>query len=146
MNPPLVFGPVVHHLASLASLNTSNELVRDLAAGKYKDGLSPSGVMFWVDVRDLALAHVRAAEREEAGGKRFFVTAGPFSNEGVAAALIKADPAVKDKLPNDLSGGRRPANAPTFDNSRTKQVLGIEFMGVEESIKDTAASLKDIPN
>ena len=146
MNPPLVFGPVVHHLASLSSLNTSNTLVRDMMAGKYKDGLEPNRVFFWVDVRDLALAHVRAAERKEAGGKRFFVTAGGFSNEDVAKAVIEAVPEAKGQLPADLSGGRAPEGGPGFDNSLTREVLGVEFRGIGESIRDTAGSLRDIPN
>ena len=57
MNPPLVFGPVVHHLSTLSSLNTSNQLVRDMTQGKYKDGLTVAGVMFWV--RHLASLLIR---------------------------------------------------------------------------------------
>ena len=146
LNPPLVFGPVVHHLASLSSLNTSNTLVRDMMDGKYKAGLEPNRVLFWVDVRDLALAHVRAAERQEAGGKRFFVTAGEFGNEEVARVVIGAVPAAKQQLPADLSAGRRQEGGPGFDNERTRTVLGVEFRGIQESIADTAASLRDIPN
>ena len=41
--------------------------------GKAKDEIAPTGTFLWVDVRDLALAHVRAAERPEAAGKRFFI-------------------------------------------------------------------------
>jgi hypothetical protein len=33
----------------------------------------------WVDVRDLALAHVRALQKEEAGGERIIITAGAFA-------------------------------------------------------------------
>ena len=143
-NPPLVFGPVMHHLTSLSSLNTSNTLVRDLIGGKYASGLTPAHVLFWVDVRDLALAHVRAAERAEAGGQRFFVTAGVFSNEEVALAVREAEPAAK--LPDDLSGGRRPEGGAGYDNSRTREVLGISFRGIKESVGDTARSLKGIPN
>ena len=33
---------------------------------------------WWIDVRDLARAHVLAAQKSEAGGNRFIVSAGSF--------------------------------------------------------------------
>jgi len=35
-----------------------------------------TGALAWVDVRDLALAHVIALEQEEAGNERIIVSAG----------------------------------------------------------------------
>jgi nucleoside-diphosphate-sugar epimerase len=145
VNPPLVFGPVVHHLSTLSSLNTSNELVRDLIQGKFKDGLPEGRVFFWIDVRDLAIAHVRAAEREAAAGKRFFVTAGSFNNKLVTEAIRDAFPEYKDQLPTDLSSGEYKPGRPSYNNSQTKEILGIEFTSLQKSIVDTAASLKNIP-
>ena len=52
--------------------------------GKMADEVPPGRVNIWVDVRDLALAHIRAAERAEAAGKRFLVTAGYYSNRELA--------------------------------------------------------------
>lgn len=75
-NPPLVLGPIVHYLRDLDSLNTSNQRIRDIMLGKAKDEIAPTGTFLWVDVRDLALAHIRAAERPEAAGKRFFIVSG----------------------------------------------------------------------
>ncbi len=65
MNPPLVFGPIVHYLNSLDSLNTSNQRVRDFMQGKAKDEIPDTGVYIWVDVRDLATAHVAAMEKRK---------------------------------------------------------------------------------
>lgn len=76
----MVFGPVVHHLASLDSINTSNERIVALVQGKWKDAVPDTGVFAWVDVRDVALAHVLAIEKPALGGKRLFATAGYFSN------------------------------------------------------------------
>lgn len=76
----VVFGPVVHHLASLDSINTSNERIVSLVQGKWKEAVPDTGTFAWVDVRDVALAHVLALEKPELGGKRLFTTAGYFSN------------------------------------------------------------------
>ena len=96
-------------------------------------------------MRDLALAHVRAAELPDAGGKRFFVTAGDFSNKEVAEAISEGFPEYKSNLPADLSGGDYQPGRPKYDNSRVREVLDIDFIGLKKSIQDTARSLKDIP-
>ena len=46
-------------------------------APKTKEQLGAPGPA-WVDVRDLAEAHVLALEKEQAGGKRFIVSAASF--------------------------------------------------------------------
>ena len=46
--------------------------------GAAKKSCPPTMNYLFVDVRDLALAHVLAAEKDEAGGKRFFVVSGHF--------------------------------------------------------------------
>lgn len=88
MCPPMVFGPVVHYLNSLDALNTSNQRIRNFIQGQNKDEIPDTGAYLWVDVRDLALAHVKAIEVKEAEGKRFFVTAGYFSNKEVSSVHI----------------------------------------------------------
>ena len=73
------FGPVQRQLPALDAVNTSNQRIRDLALGRMRGGLEPTAPVFtWADVRDVALAHVRAATRPAAGGKRFYVIGGYF--------------------------------------------------------------------
>lgn len=68
-------------MRSLSDLNTST-------AEWYNTVLTPGPISAdharltagngWVDVRDLALAHVRTLERHAAGGERIIVCAGSF--------------------------------------------------------------------
>lgn len=141
--PPLVFGPTAHHLNSLSDINTSNQRFVDLIQGKWKDEILPSiGVNFWVDVRDVALAHVVAFEKPEAGGQRFFCIAGKFSNREIAAIARHNFPELKDKLPSEeVQGGDYPLVVPGYDNSRTSKVLGIDWTGLEKSTVDNIKSL-----
>lgn len=97
----MVYGPIAHHISSLSAVNTSNQRIRDIIQGKNKTALPPTGVFFWTDVRDLALAHVRAAEVPEAGGKRFFITAGYYSNREIADAIKEAYPDLADQIPGE---------------------------------------------
>lgn len=73
-----VFGPVKPYIADINHINTSNERFRDILQGKHTEKLPPTGAYLWVDVRDVAAAHVAAFEKEEAGGKRFFLTEGSY--------------------------------------------------------------------
>jgi nucleoside-diphosphate-sugar epimerase len=105
MCPPLVLGPIVHYLNSLDGLNTSNQRIRDIILGKAKDEIPPTGTYIWVDVRDLAEAHVAGIEKEEAANKRFFITAGYFSNKEIAQIVEKNFPQYKDGLPTASTPG-----------------------------------------
>jgi len=145
INPPLVLGPITHYLNSLDALNTSNQSVRNLIQGKWKDEIPASLIYLWVDVRDVALAHVKAAEIADAGNKRFFVTAGYFSNRELVSIARKNFPELKSKLPSEsLSGGEIPSDAYKYDNSRAVNVLGIKFRSLEQSITDLIKSLQAV--
>jgi len=146
MNPPLVLGPIVHYLNSLDALNTSNQRIRDLVQGKNKEQIPETGTFLWIDVRDIALAHVKAIELPEAAGKRFFVTNGYFSNRELADIIRKNFPEYEKELPGkEVKGGGYPEGGLFgFDNSRTTEILGIKFRGLEESTVDTVKSLKAV--
>ncbi|CAF9905209.1 MAG: methylglyoxal reductase (NADPH-dependent) gre2 [Alectoria fallacina] len=146
MCPPLVLGPIIHYLQSLDNLNTSNQRIAALMTGKAKEEIPPTGTFIWTDVRDLALAHVKAAELPEAANKRFFVTAGYFSNEEIADIIRDSFPQLKNELPaKGVKGGGYPKEGIyKYDNSRVKEILGIEFRSLKESIVDAVKSLQAV--
>ena len=147
MCPPLVLGPIVPYLQNnIESLNTSNQRIAAILTGKAKDEIPPTGTFIWTDVRDLALAHVKAVEVEEAGGKRFFVVAGHFSNEDIADIIRDTHPELKDKLPAKgvKGGGYREGGLYKFDNSRSREVLGVKYRTLKESVLDTVKTLQEI--
>ena len=146
INPPLVFGPIHQNLQSLDSLNTSNANIYKFVAGTHKE-IPPAHVVLYVDVRDVALAHVRAAELKEAGGQRFFVTGGYWSTKQLAESVDKNFPEFQSKLPpKPWDAGELPAKDKLmgFDNSRSKNVLGIQYLSFEQSTVDTVKSLKTL--
>ncbi|CAH0039091.1 unnamed protein product [Clonostachys rhizophaga] len=144
INPPLVYGPVAHHLENLDRLNTSNLNIRDIIQGKYKDSpLPPTGTFLFTDVRDLALAHVRAIEVPEAGGKRFFVVAGHCSHKQIVDGLRKTHPELSSRLPENPRDDF-PTDVYGYDNSRAREILGIEFKSLQDCIRDTATSLLEL--
>ncbi|KKY21505.1 putative ketoreductase [Phaeomoniella chlamydospora] len=143
INPPMVYGPIVHYLNNLDSINTSNARFVSLIRGEWKTGLPPSATNIWVDVRDLALAHVRAIEVPEAAGKRFFVTAGPYSNKDIADIVKKNFPEYADKLPAEYKADY-PDPMFAIDNARSKDILGLSYTALEKTVVDTITSLKEV--
>ncbi|KAI7491222.1 NAD(P)-binding protein [Hortaea werneckii] len=146
MCPPLVLGPIVHYLNSLDALNTSNQRVRDIMMGKAKDEIPPTGTFIWVDVRDLALCHVLAMEKEGAANQRFFITTGYFSNKEIAEIIGKNFPQYKEGLPSASTpgGGYPEEGVYKIDNSNVVNTLGVKFRPLEESIVDTVKSLQAV--
>ena len=145
-NPPLVFGPIVHYLNSLSALNTSNQRTRDLITGAAKDSCPPTMNYLFVDVRDLALAHVLGAEKPEAGNMRFFIVAGHFCNKEIVEIIADAFPEFRENLPKGETA-LKPGDYPEggtygFDNGRSKTQLGISYRSLRESIVDTVHSLR----
>ena len=139
--PPLVIGPVVHYFNDLDSINTSNQRTLNMIKGKMKDEIAATGVFIWVDVRDVADAHVLAIEKPDAANKRFFCTQGYFSNAEIAQIIKDEFPEYKDKLPEKLESDR-PKDVYGFDNSRSKEVLGLKYRPLKGAIVDLVNSLK----
>ena len=82
--PPLVYGPPLTPTASPFLLRSTALYFYFFVFGSHalspipitKDGLGPRDGNIWADVRDVAEAHVRSLEREEAGGERLMTSAG----------------------------------------------------------------------
>lgn len=148
VNPPLVFGPVVHHVATVDTINTSNERVVALLQGKWKTEIPATGTIVpWIDVRDVAAAHIRALEIPEAGGRRLFTVGGLFSNREVADVVYKNFPDRREAVPGpEVSGGEAPPAEKLFrvDSSATNKILGIKWISLEKSITDLVGSLKGV--
>lgn len=99
LNPSLIFGPLKPNTSSLQNMNTSNARFVDFITGAAKEKCPPTGSLFWVDVRDTALAHVLAIEKPEAAGQRYFLAESPFCNADLVDVIGKSFPQYKDLLP-----------------------------------------------
>lgn len=141
--PPLIFGPVLHSNVSLDAVNTSNKQVEDFLAGKFRDQIPENYLFHWVDVRDCAVAHVRAMESQRMDGKRMVLGAGTFCNREIAAILRQNFPLLADKLPGEeIAGGGYPdGGVPKLDVAESVEVLGMSYRSLETSIVDLAHSL-----
>jgi len=144
INNTYTFGPLQRHLSSLDAMNASNHRIRDMLQGKMRNRLQPTAPVFtFVDVRDVALAHVRALMVDKAGGQRFYVVGEHFSNKRIAEIVSVAYPELADRLPPKDAEDDLPERVYQFNNARSREVLGLEYTSLEKSVKDTVKSIFD---
>ncbi|KIW13351.1 hypothetical protein PV08_08539 [Exophiala spinifera] len=140
INPPFVFGPVIHDLRSLDNINTSNGRILSAANGGFRDKIPPTGSFMWVDVRDVALAHVRALERPDAGGHRFLLVSSFWTNKDLVETIGVQFPGLKANLPREIKSDM-PDEMFTFEIEPSRSILGLQYIRFEKSVVDTVNSL-----
>lgn len=130
--PPMTFGPVVHPIDRASNLNASNAMLWQIASGA--NPLPVSRVPFWIDVRDLARAHVEALISPNAGGKRYIPASPERFSYGIAARVISdAFPDLKDWVTQedqfiDESCG--------VDGETASRELGFKYRAFEDTVRD----------
>ncbi|XP_035541274.1 cinnamoyl-CoA reductase 1-like isoform X2 [Juglans regia] len=130
VNPGMAFGPLLQ-----PSLNASVAPVLELLNGAER---FPNVTYRWVDVRDVANAHILAFENPSASGRYCLVAEVVHCSE-VLKLLHKLFPDLK--LP-EKCGDDKPF-ATTYKVSKERaQSLGLSFTPAKVSLKDTVESLK----
>ncbi len=153
INPSFVLGP------SLTNRNDSTSIATmlDFLKGTFKQGVPKVGFGI-VDVRNIAEAHLEAAFRATAQGRHIMV--GDHSSlKGIAQKIEETFPK-KYKLPkstiNKLMSymvgpmfglswkyiSRNVGKPLKFDNSKSIQDLGIEYIPFEQTIREHVAQLE----
>ncbi|KAL0948587.1 hypothetical protein HGRIS_011146 [Hohenbuehelia grisea] len=147
INPPFVFGPVIHPVADISSLNTSaNDFIATVltpdAGGKTDDALASQGSC-WIDVRDLADAHRLALEKADAGGQRIIVSAEAYVWQDWLDAANSLSPPPDRPLPKGRPGaGKSAVHQIQYDTSKAQRILGLKYRTKEETLRDVLADLK----
>ncbi|KAK7002479.1 D-lactaldehyde dehydrogenase [Favolaschia claudopus] len=129
LNPPMVFGPIIHEVSSPHAQNTSSQTMYDVFT---KEG-SAVGSGSWVDVRDIALAHVLGLQKEEAGGERIIISAGAFSFQD----LLDAAPPSSKHLKGTPGAGKDTVHQIRFNADKSVRLLGLKYHTMAETVADT---------
>ncbi|KAF8879132.1 hypothetical protein BD779DRAFT_1552618 [Infundibulicybe gibba] len=141
-HPSMVYGPCLHDVATPADLNLTsldwytNMILRDHIS---VDPRIPNDRP-WVDVRDVATAHVLALEKPEAGGERIIICAGPSVwQEWLNAANALFPPGTSRwKFAQGDPGGKI-THMMKYDTSKAARILGMKYRTMEETITDILA-------
>lgn len=133
INPAYVFGPQAFDADAKGTLNLSAEMVCGLLKLKEGDEVGINKRPF-IDVRDLAKAHVMAVENDY-GGKRLLLAESTFSLQSCLDIIRKNFPELH--LPPGQPDAK--GDEDVFDNSKTRKLLGFEFIDLETSVRQTVA-------
>lgn len=122
----------------------SNWLVRKFITGAAKEACPPTKSYFFADIRDVALSHVLAAEKNEAAEKRFLIVADKYCNKQIVEAIYANFPGLRDRLPkgevlkpDDFIPHKFSATGmPDCGGRRSMEVLGMSDRPLVESVVD----------
>ncbi|KAL0944860.1 3-beta hydroxysteroid dehydrogenase isomerase family protein [Colletotrichum truncatum] len=138
--PPMTFGPIVHPVNGVDNLNESNAMLWKIAKGETP--LPVARVPFWIDVRDLAVAHVEAFLNPDAGGKRYLLGADDRFSYGLAAKIMADNFGwAKEKVSQedqtiDTSHG--------LENKAAAEAFRIKYRTFEETVIDLIRQVKEM--
>lgn len=143
--PAMVFGPFLDTEFSLpaspAELNTSNKLVWDVVSAGEKAPVPPTKGPVWVDVRDVAEAHVRALVDSALGGRRMLLAQGVYCSQEIADVARTVASKHTARIPLGHPGQREAASHFAVDSTSESHDLGIKWRGLDETLSDLLPQL-----
>ncbi|GAA5899521.1 hypothetical protein JCM6882_001139 [Rhodosporidiobolus microsporus] len=146
VNPPLIFGPIIHQCESKEKLNTSVNNFYSFLLGSKSAADAQVGFGSLVDVRDVARIHIDALVTPEAGGERFLVSNTDSSYQPLLDLFFSAaPPSLLAAFPNAQRGnpGQPKPRANVIDAGKARKTFGWEPIPVEKTILDMADSLAE---
>ncbi|PCH42487.1 NAD(P)-binding protein [Wolfiporia cocos MD-104 SS10] len=141
LNPPFVYGPALHEVDRPETLNESmhswfHSVFKNLHEPKQL-GVIGGG---WIDVRDLAEAHVLAIKRPEAGGERILVASGEWKwQDWINAARSYGVPT---STGDDSYDSATAVHSMRFNTTKASQLLGLKYRSIEQSTRDIVEDFK----
>jgi nucleoside-diphosphate-sugar epimerase len=141
--PPMTFGPIVHPVENVAKLNVSNGVLWSIAEGV--NPLPVSRVPVWIDVRDLAKAHVESLLRPEVGGKRYIAASTEFFSYQAAADIMRETFTwAKDKVTEGEPGASIEYQY-KLDGQTMASDLGIKYTPFKDTVVDSISQFSKMP-
>ncbi|KAK6462144.1 protein induced by osmotic stress [Scheffersomyces coipomensis] len=139
--PVYVFGPQAFE-SGLESLNTSAQIPAQVLSLTPESAL-PDSAGAYIDVRDVAKAHILAFEKEEAAGKRFLLAAKRFDFQLILDVVRENFPDLADKLPVGTPGSTDFSAWKNLNANNTYNILNFEFVPYDKTIVDSIKQLKE---
>ncbi|KAM0948815.1 putative cinnamyl-alcohol dehydrogenase [Dioscorea sansibarensis] len=131
INPSMVIGPLLQ-----PTLNTSSAVILNLINGACT---YPNSSFGWVNVKDVALAHILAFESPSANGRYCLVESVAHLSE-LLKMIHELYPTIQ--LPQKCADEQ--PFMPTWQVSKDKaKSLGIDYIPLETSLQETIESLKE---
>lgn len=143
VNPCYVFGPQQFDENFRPVLNTSCELIHQLTHAGANATVDNEFVGNFIDVRDVAKAHVAAIQNPGLSGKRLLMISSRFNAQDIYDVMNEDFPELQGKIPKGHpgTGALHHWEGAVADNTRTKKLLGFPFNPLRKTIDDTVAQI-----
>ncbi|KAH8177001.1 NAD dependent epimerase/dehydratase family protein [Sarocladium implicatum] len=148
--PPLIFGPPIQAIKKPLSkgINFSVDTLYDLWNGK-NDNIPATMFPSWIDVRDLAEAHVKSFTAPAARNKRFLIGGLPLTYTAMARSIKclaekgKLPESVLEKLAKEGEADRNTV-VPKIEAGEATKALNLTFRTMDEMVKDTVERILEL--
>ncbi|KAE9364618.1 NAD(P)-binding protein [Stipitochalara longipes BDJ] len=138
--PALIFGPAIQPVKNLKKINYSTDRFYELFNGGL-EVVPPTSFPSYIDVRDLAAAHVRALTVPEVANKRFLVGGKKYYSQ-LAVDALKTIPELEGRLPKDSD--EIPREVVFGDVEEWNEKLGLKLRTAEETFGDAARRILEL--
>ncbi|KAG9006950.1 methylglyoxal reductase (NADPH-dependent) gre2 [Tulasnella sp. 427] len=141
--PPMA-SRLQQEVTDLSKLNTSAADMYALFTGQKE---ASNQAWIWVDVRDVALAHVLAIESSAAPNQRYLVSSGRYSAQQFLDYIWEnyPDRAKAKKISKGTPGKLYPEEGTyTSDNSKSRKDLGLTYRDLDTMMDDTFGRFKEL--
>lgn len=136
INPTLVTGPMLQPV-----LNTSTEVVLKFLNGRKKS--IPKTTFQFVDVRDVASAHVKALTSDAASGKRYLAVGGCVPTSDLVEMLGRLAP--EAQVPEKMDEGEQLQCIKVDANPMINDLRLSPYRSLDMTIADTLSALRRSP-
>ncbi|KAJ3559129.1 hypothetical protein NM688_g524 [Phlebia brevispora] len=139
--PPHVFGPSLVLEKDFSKLNVSQQMWLSAVKGPKDNEFLVTDGHEWADVRDVAMAHVLAIQKEAAANQRIIVAAGPWKWQDWLNIARTLD----DKLPagNTSYDPAKAVHFIRYNSTKSTDILGLKFRRMEDTTKDMVAQFRE---
>lgn len=143
VNPTYVYGPQLFDEDVKEKLNTSCEFVNAILKNSPQVKALAGLKGHFVDVRDVAKAHLVAFQKKEAAGQRLIASNGRFTYQDLMDIVNEDFPQLKGKVPagEPGSGKKLYDSFPDIDNSKSKKIFDFQLNNLHNAVHDTAAQV-----
>lgn len=136
VNPSYVLGPQAYDENAKGKLNISAEFISGLLNLKQGDKIPQTNGPF-IDVRDVAKAHLAAIENDKFASQRLLLAGSFFSQQLALNVINKQFPDLHLPVgdPDSALNGKDVGHS-KYNNSKTKNLLGYDFISLETCVHD----------
>ncbi|CAE6478862.1 unnamed protein product [Rhizoctonia solani] len=141
--PTFLFGPP-DQATSIRDLNSTSAMIYGVLEGK--TFMAISGYV-WVDVRDVALAHVLAIESAAAENQRYLIVGGKYSSQQVIDYLWEKYPerAKKNNVTKGTPGQLWPEGGVfDVDTMKSQRDLGLKYRSFDDCLHETFSKMIEL--